>query len=1171
MLTCAACGSENPAGHRFCGSCGAALAATCASCGTPAAPGQRFCGSCGTPLAAAATPEPTPLALLRPAPNVTERRVCSVLFADLVGFTPLSESRDPEEVRELLSRYFDTARTVITRYGGVVEKFIGDAVMAVWGTPVASEGDAERAVRAALDLVAALSALGAEVGAPDLRLRAGVVTGEVAAVLDAVGQGMVAGDAVNTAARVQAAAAPGTVWTDSATQRLASAGVGFRAAGLHTLKGKAEAMELWQATRVLSSVGGIQRVDGLEAPMVGRDAEERALRDLFHAGVERRTPRLVTVTGAAGTGKSRLGWEFEKYIDGLADVVLWHRGRCLSYGDGVAYWALAEAVRQRFGIGAEDAVDEAARKFSEGLEQWLPGADERSFVGVRLGRLLGLAHPDDTDATFAREDLFAGWRLFLERMADVSPVVLLIEDAQHADDGLLDFVEHVVDWARQSPIYVVLLGRSELVERRPGLAAGRNRTSLTFDPLDERSMRGLVDGLVPGMPPAAVDAVVSQAQGNPLFAVETVRSLIDRDVIVPVEGEYRLVADIGELAVPDSLHALLAARLDALAPRLRSLIADASVLGTTFPADALAAVSGQPPDEVARDLAELVRRDVLDVSTDPLSPERGSYAFTQNMLRQVAYDTLSRRDRRVRHLAVAEHLQRVFTAGGDEIMDVVAQHYLDALDALGDQDDMIRRKAEASLVRAGERSQRAGAQRRAARSFARAAQLQDPDSVQAAALWERAGVAFGAAADFADAIETLGRAQRVFDSTGEARAAARTKARMARFVRRRGQLVEARVLLDEALEVLRTDPDADTVEALQEATSVANFLGEPAGRALIDEALGLGQSLGVPTSRMGALFIARGVAASFSGRRYEAIGDYNHAVLLGERCGDLNTVGFALGNLGCVYFAEDFTLAAETLARAAEVARRAGETYILVTASSSLAFAELLRGDWAAARTALDAVDVEHDWLQAVRAGLLALTGDVDTAEACAALPELRESDDIQDIVSVAWVDGILAAAAGRLDVALDRFATEFTQDRAVQWETEHVIWSWLIAARFAFATGRPDTARHLVRVVETTPPGHLPALVKAALPLAQAQLAVLDGVPGDEADALFDDALVKLRAAGSPYHLAHALLDRAEHLVATGRDATALVDEAALIGERLGAVDISQRLGDRVLTSPAG
>jgi class 3 adenylate cyclase len=385
---CARCGASVGEGHRFCGNCGAPVGG-CPACGEPVIAGNRFCHACGHALAELVPTSPVTTSAPPEAAGVgapvAERRVCSVLFCDLVGFAPLSEARDPEAVRELLSEYFGVARTVIGRYGGVVEKFIGDAVMAVWGTPVASEEDAERAVRAALDLVAEVAELGARAGVSGLAARAGVVTGEVAVTLGAAGEGMVAGDAVNTASRVQAAAEPGSVLVDAATQRLAGGAIGFAGAGEHHLKGKARPTRLWRATRVLAAVGGSQRVDGLEAPLTGRDAELRTVRDLFHAASDRRVPRLVLVSGPAGVGKSRLGWEFEKYADGLAAEVWWHRGRCLSYGEGVAFWALAEIVRQRLGIAEEDPPGTAAAKLADGLDRFVPDPDEQAYAGARLG------------------------------------------------------------------------------------------------------------------------------------------------------------------------------------------------------------------------------------------------------------------------------------------------------------------------------------------------------------------------------------------------------------------------------------------------------------------------------------------------------------------------------------------------------------------------------------------------------------------------------------------------------------------------------------------------------------------------------------------------------------------------------------------------------------------
>jgi predicted ATPase len=367
----------------------------------------------------------------------------------------------------------------------------------------------------------------------------------------------------------------------------------------------------------------------------------------------------------------------------------WHRGRCLSYGEGVAFWALAEIVRHRLSIAEEDSGVIAAAKLAEGLARFIPDAGERQYTGTRLGRLLGVPVAGDAGGVLAREELFAGWRLFFERLAAAGPVIILVEDAQHADTGLLDFLDHLIDWAQGLPIYVLVFARTDLDQVRPGFGNGRNRTRLTLDPLDPASMDSLVDALVPGMPPAARAAVTARAQGLPLFAVETIRALIDRDIVQPSEGTYRLIGDIGELEVPDSLHGLLAARLDALDPAVRGLAADAAVLGTSFPAEALIAVSGQDETAVRAGLAGLPRREVLTVSADPLSPERGSYQFAQDMLRQVAYDTLSRRDRKARHLAAATHLKAAFPGDGDEVADVIARHYLDALNAIPEDLDNL--------------------------------------------------------------------------------------------------------------------------------------------------------------------------------------------------------------------------------------------------------------------------------------------------------------------------------------------------------------------------------------------------------------------------------------------------------------------------------------------------
>ena len=857
--------------------------------------------------------------------------MCSVLFCDVVGFTPLSEARDPEAVRELLSQYFGVARTVITRYGGVVEKFIGDAVMAVWGTPVATEGDAERAVRAGLDLVGAVAELGAEAGLPGLAARAGVVTGEVAVNLGAVGEGMVAGDAVNTASRVQAAAEPGSVLADGATQRLSGSAIGFADAGEHQLKGKAGPVQLWRATRVLSAVGGSQRVDGLEAPLTGRDAELRTVRDLFHAAADRRVPRLVLVSGPAGVGKSRLGWEFEKYADGLKAQMWWHRGRCLSYGEGVAFWALAQIVRQRLGIAEEDPADVAAAKLAGGLARYVTDPGERGYAGVRLSRLLGVAAEGDTGGALSREELFAGWRLFFERLAAELPVVLLVEDAQYADAGLLDFLDYLVDWVRDLPVYVLVFARPELGQTRPGFGTGRNRTALTLDPLDAVSMEALVDALVPGMPTAVRAKITAQAQGIPLFAVETVRSLVDRDIVQPVEGIYRLVGEVGQLQVPESLHALLAARLDALDPDVRRLVADAAVLGTTFPAEALIAVSGQDETVVRAALAELVRREVFIVSADPLSPEKGSYGFAQQMLRQVAYDTLSRRDRKERHLKVAAHLRTVFPGAGEEVAEVIARHYLDALEAIPDAPDAreIRAQAIAALTRSAERADRTGAPALAAASYAAAAELTQADAADgqqtaAAALWEYAAQAALTTADYAAAVEQAGQAGELYRQGGDTRSAARAQVIAGQALREWGRYGEAREQLTAALDVLRDDPDANTVRVMRELAALSVHAGSPDADALSAETLALGQDLVVDDATLAGLFTTRGISHAHIGRQPEAAAYFREAARLAGQAGDSLALGRALLNLADAVTGTDPAAGAEAARAAAAQLRRAG-------------------------------------------------------------------------------------------------------------------------------------------------------------------------------------------------------------------------------------------------------
>ncbi len=559
--------------------------------------------------------------------------------------------------------------------------------------------------------------------------------------LGATGEGMVAGDAVNTAARVQTAAAPGEVWVDETTRSLAAAAITYEATGEHQLKGKADPVRLFAARSVVGSVRGVERMDGLEAPLVGRDRELRLVKELFHSAQESGLPSLVLVEGEAGVGKSRLGWEFEKYVDGLSALVLWHRGRCLAYGDGVAFWALVEAIRGRLGLVESDSGAVVDEKLQEALDRYVPEAAEQSWIRPRLAVLLG---GSGVAGTFNAEELYAAWAAFFEhrrRGQRRRPRHRRRPARRRRLDRVL---EHLMAMAG-FPIFVMALARPELLARRPDLAVNRRATVLHLDPLGDEAVASLLDGLVAQLPADARTALVQRSEGIPLYAVETIRGLIDRDLVIPREGRYVLSdpdsLDVGDLAAPASLQALVAARLDALSAAERRVVADASVLGMTLTDEALAELSADVPDREGL-MRNLVRKQILRVETDRFSASRGQYRFVQAVVRQVAYDTLSKRDRKARHLAVAAYLEAQPDSTGD-LAAVLAQHCLDALANSSATDEDRAELLERSiglLERAAARATALGASAEALRYLEQALELADD---------RRKGTLFAAASEAA--------------------------------------------------------------------------------------------------------------------------------------------------------------------------------------------------------------------------------------------------------------------------------------------------------------------------------------------------------------------------------------------------------------------------------------
>jgi class 3 adenylate cyclase/tetratricopeptide (TPR) repeat protein len=1106
----------------------------------------------------------------------TELRHVSVVFCDLVGFTPFSEKRDAEEVREVLSGYFELARAIVGRYGGVVEKFIGDAVMAVWGAPVANEDDAERAVRAGLELVSAVAAYGSE-HATELQARVGIVTGG-AATTETAEEGLVIGDRVNTAARIQSAAPPGCCYVDDVTRAATAAAIAYTDAGEHELKGKAEPIRLFQATRVVAAVAGLQRAGVLEAPFIGRDHELRLVKELFHASADRHSARMVLVSGVAGVGKSRLSWEFFKYIDGLVGTVLWHAGRCLSYGEGVSYWALSEMVRARLQISEEDSLEVAAERLRAGLERWIAEATDREFIAPRLGQLLGLPTPK----VLAREELFSGWRLFFERLSEHLPVVMVVEDLQWADPGMVEFLDHLLEWSGDHALFLLVLSRPEGTERRGLGLSRRSVTALPLDPLSDEVIGDMLDGLVSGLPATARDRIIERAEGIPLYAIETVRGLLDKGVLEKGDGgALHLVGELGELEIPPGLTALIASRLDALAPDERRLVKECSVLGTSFPRHAIEAVSDIEPDLLEELLSSLVRKEVLTVRADKLSPERGQYACTQSLIRSVAYDMLTRAERKARHLRTAEHLRSAFPEEGAEVSEVIAAHYYDAYLAARDDPDSgeLRAMAKDAYVQAAERAESVGAPEAAESAYLKAAELSS-DKAEQVALTERAGRMAFLAGWFERALGHFETAIAAHAKAGRIIEAARVTASLGFALDELGRGEQAIARMHEALGSLKeTTAPPEVVADLQARLAAALVFsghGDEATGA-IEEALTLAQHHELPEPFAHALN-AKAVLLLSGGRAQEARSAFElsrdvarlHGITRREMVAETN-----LGELCMIYDlpgAEEHVRAALTLAQRWGLRQLEGGVarnlmYIL-TKAGRLEEAERLGTELLQAggdeRPGAEFINYALACLEAVR-------GNVDAARkhlsSCSAW---AESDEVQLKALYAAAEAAVLLTEGACHRALETASRTLDEGvrRALAVGHEAVRLAFPIAFEAAIDLGDLEEADRLAELLAARPRGEVPPFLRAQVVRARALIAGARGENQDVEENLIT-AEATFRELGYPYWTARAQLDRGEWLARQQRfdESTGVAGQAAATFEMIGAAPMLARA--RALLEP--
>jgi class 3 adenylate cyclase/tetratricopeptide (TPR) repeat protein len=928
-MVCTSCGASVPQGGRFCPTCGSPFEQACSGCGASLVPGARFCAQCGTPAPAGSEPpsatSPTSATGPDTAQSISERRLVTVLFADLVGFTALAEGRDAEAVRELLSKYFDQCQDVVGRYGGTVEKFIGDAVMAVWGAPIAHDDDAERAVRAALDLVDAVQSLG-----PGIQARAGVLTGEAAVTIGATNQGLVAGDLVNTASRLQSVAAPGTVLVGEQTEQATNSAIAYEPAGDQILKGKTAPVPAFRAVRIVAERGGRGRTDQLEAPFVGRDDEFRLLREVLLATGREKRPRLVSITGVAGVGKSRMVWELNKYMDGLVTDVWWHEGRSPAYGEGVTFWALGEMVRGRIGVaeGADDAATRAALTAS--VSEFIADDTERRWVERALIVLLGL----EGGGSIAREELFSAWRTFFERIAAQGTVVLVFEDLHWADAGLLDFIDHMLDWSTGTAIMVVALARPELLDRRPGWGAGRRTfLALGLEPLTDTAMINILESLAPGLPEAGSAAIVSRADGIPLYTVETVRMLIADGTLTADNGRFVPTRDLADLAVPTTLQALIAARLDALEPSDRSLICDASVLGQSFSVAGAVAVSGLDPETVDGRLRSLARRELLTLDSDQRSPERGQFAFVQSLVREVAYGTLAKRDRRARHLAAARYFESL---GEEEMAGALASHYLAAHRASAGEPEAHALAVQASLALRGaaERAAALGSHEQAVAYYVEALEVTE-DPADRARLLESAGISAEAESQTDVAEGRLREAIEIWHDLGDRPAEAWATGLLGRAVVNAWRAGDAIGVLEPALTTFEDLEDDPALVLIEHQLARAYWFQEDRVRAvpLADQALGRAERLD-DLANIADILVTKGALIA-ERRPYEGLGAMEAGRELAEDQGLNAIVVRALLNMSGSQIGRDPRRGLTQARDAMALARRIGFKSFLATAAGN--------------------------------------------------------------------------------------------------------------------------------------------------------------------------------------------------------------------------------------------
>ena len=936
-----------------------------------------------------------------------ERKVVSVLFCDLVGFTSQAESLDPEDVEAILRPYHARVRAELQHYGGTVEKFIGDAVMALFGAPVAHEDDPERAVRAAL----AIRDFAVEDG---LELRIGITTGEVLVSLDASpaeGEGMASGDIVNTAARLQGAAAVNGVLADESTYRATRHVVDYEEAGPVEAKGKSQPISVWEATQVRARPG-VDVAHEARSELVGREQELGVLRDALARVRSARTSQLVTLVGVPGLGKSRLVYELSRAVEDDPELITWRQGRCVAYGSGVTLWALGEIVKAQAGIHEQDPPAEAAAKLRQAVEDTVPSAGDVTWVASNLLALIGLA-PESELGGDHRGEAFSAWRLFFEAMADQRPLVLVFEDLHWADDGLLDFVDELVDWVTDVPLLVVATARPELLERRPGWSGGKlNATTLALQPLSDEQTARLIGQLLdrPLVAAESQQALLERAGGNPLYAEQ-------------FSELFRERGSADDLPLPETLQGLIAARLDGLPHDEKELLHDGAVVGKVFWIGAL----GRDDREAVGALHSLERKGFVRRQRRSSVEDEGELAFAHALVRDVAYGQIARADKIRKHSRVAEWIEGL--GRPEDHAEMLAHHWSSALElakATGDEVRELETRTLVALRDAGARAFALNAFAAAEQYYTDAISLSRPgDRQHALLLFKRAHAIFEQGDERCEPALEEARDALLASGDRETAGEAESILLVALWYQGRRDLVEAHLTRAEEL-VSDVGISAAKARVLTQSARV-RMLADDHDHAIRvgREAFAIAQELALPELQAHALCTI-GSAKFYVDRGGQS--EMQRALELARDANSPEIVNI-LGNLAeQAWLSGDVARGHELRLEAEELARRLGnETQVRFIRTD--ATSELLEfGEWSDGEKALDVLIAEYEsspqysepLARTWRAELRLARGDLEGAleDGLRALARAREIEDLQVLVPALVAVARITALGGRDDEA---------------------------------------------------------------------------------------------------------------------------------------------------------